>query len=42
MTNLLPFSSDGKRFAWSSMPRDGYEADKVSIWVADLKKRKKI
>ena len=35
------FSSDGKRFAWSSMPRDGYEADKVSIWVADLKSGKK-
>jgi len=35
------FSPDGNKIAWTSMPRDGYEADKNSIWVADLKSGKK-
>jgi len=31
------FSPDGKYLAWESMERDGYEADKVRLFVADLK-----
>jgi dipeptidyl aminopeptidase/acylaminoacyl peptidase len=30
------FSPDGKFLAWESMERDGYEADKVRLFVADL------
>ena len=30
------FSPDGKRIAWLSMARNGYEADKVRLMVADL------
>lgn len=35
------FSPDGTWLAWTSMPRDGYEADKNSIWVANLATGKK-
>ncbi|MDD6252547.1 MAG: prolyl oligopeptidase family serine peptidase [Candidatus Cryptobacteroides sp.] len=31
------WSPDGKRIAWISMERDGYEADKTRLMVADLK-----
>ncbi len=30
------FSPDGKLLAWESMERDGYEADKVRLFIADL------
>lgn len=30
------FSPDGKQIAWESMERDGYEADKTRLFVADL------
>ena len=30
------WSPDGSRLAWLSMPRDGYEADKVRLMVGDL------
>lgn len=30
------FSPDGKRMAWTSMRRDGFEADKTDIYVMDL------
>lgn len=30
------FSPDGKQLAWESMERDGYEADKIRLFVADL------
>jgi len=30
------FSPDGKKIAWESMARDGYEADKQRLFVADL------
>ncbi|MCY1720098.1 S9 family peptidase [Prolixibacteraceae bacterium Z1-6] len=30
------FSPDGKQLAWESMERDGYEADKNRLFVADL------
>jgi len=30
------FSPDGKNLAWESMERDGYEADKIRLFVADL------
>lgn len=30
------FSPDGKKIAWQSMARDGYEADKNRLWVRDL------
>jgi len=30
------FSPDGKHLAWESMERDGYESDKVRLFVADL------
>lgn len=30
------FSPDGKQIAWLSMERDGYEADKVRLFVIDL------
>jgi len=35
------FSPDGKYMAWTSMARDGYEADKNNIYVADLSSGKK-
>jgi len=30
------FSPDGRYLAWTSMPRDGYEADKTRLMVLDL------
>lgn len=36
------FAPNGTHFAWTSMPRDGYEADKNSLWVADLRSGKKV
>jgi dipeptidyl aminopeptidase/acylaminoacyl peptidase len=36
------FSPDGKKIAWESMERDGYEADKVRLFVAELSTRRKI
>jgi dipeptidyl aminopeptidase/acylaminoacyl peptidase len=30
------FSPDGKYIAWESMERDGYESDKIRLFVADL------
>jgi dipeptidyl aminopeptidase/acylaminoacyl peptidase len=33
------FSPDGQYLAWTSMRRDGYEADKNDIYVMDVKKR---
>ena len=30
------WSPDGKHIAWTSMPRDGYEADKTRLMVADV------
>ncbi|MBK8735749.1 MAG: S9 family peptidase [Saprospiraceae bacterium] len=36
------FSSNGNYFAWTSMARDGYEADKNDIIIADLKTNKKV
>ena len=35
------FSPDGKLLAWESMERDGYEADKNRLFVADLATGKK-
>jgi dipeptidyl aminopeptidase/acylaminoacyl peptidase len=35
------FSPDGKMIAWESMERDGYEADKNRLFVADLATGKK-
>jgi dipeptidyl aminopeptidase/acylaminoacyl peptidase len=35
------FSPDGSRIAWESMERDGNEADKVRLFVADLKSGEK-
>ena len=31
------YSPDGSMIAWESMARDGYEADKVRLFIADLK-----
>lgn len=31
------FSPDGQKLAWESMARDGYEADKNRLFIADLK-----
>ncbi len=31
------FSPDGQKIAWESMERDGYEADKIRLFVMDLK-----
>ena len=31
------FSPDGKKIAWESMERDGYESDKVRLFVLDFK-----
>lgn len=33
------FSPDGRRVAWSSMKRDGYESDKTDIYVMDLDRK---
>jgi dipeptidyl aminopeptidase/acylaminoacyl peptidase len=35
------FSPDGKWLAWESMERDGYEADKIRLFVMNLETRKK-
>lgn len=35
------FSPNGKQIAWESMERDGYEADKKRLFVADLKTGKR-
>jgi dipeptidyl aminopeptidase/acylaminoacyl peptidase len=35
------FSPNGKYLAWESMERDGYESDKVRLFVADLETGKK-
>lgn len=32
------FSADGKKIAWESMERDGYEADKIRLMVYDFAK----
>lgn len=32
------FSADGKKIAWESMERDGYEADKIRLMVYDFSK----
>lgn len=39
-TNPL-FSPDGKSFAWISMERDGYEADKQRLFIMNLDTRQK-
>lgn len=36
------FSSDGRKIAWLSMARDGYEADKNDIVVMDVMSKRKI
>ncbi|RYD98482.1 MAG: S9 family peptidase [Sphingobacteriales bacterium] len=36
------FSPDGKYIAWTSMARDGFEADKIDLVILDLKTLKKI
>jgi len=36
------FSSDGRRLAWLSMSRDGYEADKNDVMMLDVATKKKI
>jgi len=36
------FSPDGKRIAWQSMERDGYESDRNRLCVMDLKSGQKI
>jgi dipeptidyl aminopeptidase/acylaminoacyl peptidase len=33
------FSPDGKRIAWTSMARDGFEADKTDLYIMDLSKK---
>jgi dipeptidyl aminopeptidase/acylaminoacyl peptidase len=35
------FSPDGKWLAWTSMARDGYEADQTRLFVMDLESRQK-
>lgn len=35
------FSPDGRYLAWESMERDGYEADKIRLFVMDLQNREK-
>ena len=35
------FSPDGKSFAWVSMERDGYEADKKRLFIMNLESREK-
>lgn len=34
------FSPDGKRIAWISMKRDGYESDKTDLYVMDLDQKR--
>lgn len=36
------FSSDGKKIAWLSMSRDGYEADKNDVMIMDVLTKKKL
>lgn len=36
------FSPDGKKLAWESMARDGYESDKTRLFVIDLSSGEKI
>lgn len=36
------FSPDGSKMAWESMERDGYEADKIRLFVLDLTSGEKI
>ena len=36
------FSPDGKYVSWTSMARDGYEADKVDLYIMDLSNKKKV
>lgn len=37
-TDTLPaVSPDGKTMAWAAMARPGYEADKLTVWLRDLK-----
>lgn len=36
------FSPDGKRIAWCSMERDGYESDLVRLFIADLATGKRV
>jgi len=35
------FSSDGSKIAWESMERDGYESDKVRLFIYDFKTKEK-
>lgn len=35
--NSPAFSPDGKYIAWTSMARDGYEADKVDLYIMNVK-----
>ncbi len=39
--NSAVFSPDGKLLAWESMERDGYEADKIRLFVLDFEKNTK-
>ncbi|MDD5571730.1 MAG: S9 family peptidase [Bacteroidales bacterium] len=39
--NQPVFSPDGKMLAWGSMERDGYEADKIRLFVLDFAKNTK-
>lgn len=36
------FSSDGRKIAWLSMSRDGYEADKNDVMIMDVLTKKKL
>jgi dipeptidyl aminopeptidase/acylaminoacyl peptidase len=36
------YSPDGRYLAWSSMERDGYEADKLRLMVFDLEKKSRV
>ncbi len=36
------FSANGKKIAWTSMRRDGYEADKNDLYVMDLGNKKNV
>jgi dipeptidyl aminopeptidase/acylaminoacyl peptidase len=35
------YSPDGKKIAWESMERDGYEADKIRLFVYDFERKEK-
>lgn len=39
--NNPAFSPDGKYLAWTSMARDGFEADKIDLVILDIQKNKK-